>query len=506
MKIGRWAGLLAAAMLLAGCGNFWQAPGGNGASFTLTSNPTSITMSTTAASTGTSTISVTPASTFTGTVTLTCAVTSAPSGVSSSNYPTCGLSPTSLTFSSATAQPSTLTTTNSSSPATGGYVVTVTGASSGVVAETTTVCVVVGSGTCSSSASTSGKFYILSNVTGTTFQVVSYSITSGQLTALSSPAALSGQAYSMAIDPTGNFLYVGTNGGILLYKIGSGGTLTLNQSWISTNTDPSAYALAVDSTGQWLLDASNSGPTLYAYPISPSTGLSTLGSNINVPSKLLISGGSVGVGGLAISPDKSLVAVAVGSATQTVTFSAGSGGNGSVSPFTGTVSTTTAKGTAVSVAFDTQTRFLYIGETGVPALSTSGGLRMISITSDVPGNDVSGSPYASGGTNPHAILTSSNGYVYVANYQGTGNGVVTEFLLSASTPSLTQQSNTVSTGVAPYGMTVDSTGDFVLVVNNQGTSPLSAFTFDATTTSKLDPYSLSGSLGAGPVAIVAAPK
>jgi hypothetical protein len=363
----------------------------------------------------------------------------------------------------------------------------------------------VGVSSCSNTAGSSGVFYILSNVTATTFQVVSYSIASGQLTALSSPPALTGQANSMAIDPTGSFLYVGTNGGILLYKTGSSGTLTQDTS--GSISDPYAYALQVDSTGHWLLDASNTPgqPTLYAWPISTTNGESTLGSGVNVPARLLVSGGSVGFGGLAISPDKNLVAVAVGSATQTISFSAGSGGNGSVSPITGTIYTTTAKGTAVSVAFDTQTRFLYIGETGVPGLSTSGGLRMISITSDVPGNEASGSPYASGGTGPHSILANSNGYVYVANWQGTSAGNVTAFLLNASTSSLTPQSNTASTGVEPYGMAVDSTGDYVLVVNNQGSPPMSAFTFDATTTGKLDTTSLTGSLNAGPWAIVAAP-
>ena len=162
------------------------------------------------------------------------------------------------------------------------------------------------------------------------------------------------------------------------------------------------------------------------------------------------------------------------------------------------------------MSFGPGTSFLYIGETGVYGSSTtdSGALRIIPISSDVLGTEpavTSTYPYPSGGTGPHAILADSNGYVYVANWVGTGSGNITAFLLNASTPSLALQSNPVSTGVMPYGMAVDSTGNFVLVVNNQGNSPLSAFTFDATTTGKLDTYSLSGSLGAGPVAIVAAP-
>ena len=81
MKMGRWAGILAAAAFVTGCGDFWQAPNNSTTSFTL-SNSGAITVST-AGGTGTSTITVTPGSSFTGTVTLTCAVTTAPSNATS---------------------------------------------------------------------------------------------------------------------------------------------------------------------------------------------------------------------------------------------------------------------------------------------------------------------------------------------------------------------------------------------------------------------------------------
>lgn len=55
-------------------------------------------------------------------------------------------------------------------------------------------------------------------------------------------------------------------------------------------------------------------------------------------------------------------------------------------------------------------------------------------------------------------------------------------------------------------MILDNTGDFVLVVNNQGTTPFDAYTFDATTTGLLDPVSLTGSAPSSPIAIVAVPK
>ena len=98
----------------------------------------------------------------------------------------------------------------------------------------------------------------------------------------------------MAIDPTGHFLYVGTNGGILLYDTGTSGTLTRDTTVLLSDIYP--FALQVDSTGHWLLDASNTqaNQLSYAWPISIINGESTLGSNISVPSQYLISGGSVG--------------------------------------------------------------------------------------------------------------------------------------------------------------------------------------------------------------------
>jgi hypothetical protein len=341
--------------------------------------------------------------------------------------------------------------------------------------------------------------------------IAGYSINSSTLTALSGgttdmPTGTT-SAWAMAVAPSGNYLYVSTNNGILIYTIGSGGTLTLNTS--GSLGDLTSYALEVDSTGQWLLDASNTtaGPVLYAWPISASTGLPATFSISDIPGLQLSAGNSVGEGGIAISNDDKLVAVAAGNATYTVPFTAGNGTITTAGPF-GTAYKTTAKSgaTAISVAFESSSspKFLYIGETG--DFTSSGGLRMIPIASDVPGTEPSTSPYPSGGTGPHAILANSNGYVYVANYGGTGAGNVTAFLVNASIPSLTVQSSPAVTGDEPLGMAVDNTGDFVIVINSQGTSPVDAYTFDATTTGLLDAVSLTGSAGSNPVAIVAVPK
>ncbi|MFY9852869.1 MAG: beta-propeller fold lactonase family protein [Terracidiphilus sp.] len=498
MKMGKRAWLLLAAAPLvaglAGCGDFWEAPGGS-TSFTLSSNPTSITLA--ASSSGNSTITVTPSSSFTGTVGLTCSVTS-PSGASSPT--TCSLSSSSLTFSSSTAQTSTLTATSGTTL--GNYTLTVTG-TSGSVSETTSVCVVVGTGTCTTTASTSGNFYILNSSS-----VNGYNVQSGALTAISNSSFTLSGALAMAVDPAGSYLWVASSSGITPYKISSSGSLTQG-SPISAFSDPVVGALQVDPSGKWLLDASLSG-TLFAYPIASGTQDTSRSIQTNIQ---LASASAVEPGGMAVSPSGSaypIIAVALG-ATGTQVFSFDSNNS---SPIVAGSTIKPYGQDAFSVAIDPSNGFLYVGETdGFPGSTTgdSGDLRVFAIGSgsvteiSYPNTATTKTPYASGGTTPHAILAASNGYVYVANWQGASSGIVTAFLLSASTPSLTLQSNTVATGDEPFSMAVDSTGDYVMVVNSQGNPYFNAFTFDSTTAGQLD-ASATGSTAVGPTAIVAVPK
>jgi hypothetical protein len=406
MKMGRWTELLAAAALLAGCGDFWQPPSG-------------------------------------GTTTTTSTCTAAPT-------------------------PSTTVT---------------------------------------ASTLTSGNLYILNDISPTTFQVLGYSIASGSLTPFTSTAALSGQGYAMAIDPNGKYIFVSSSNGIFLYSIGTAGALTLQNNSQAVVSDTSAYAIQVVSASgsAWLLDASNATSTqsdLYAIPLNSSTFIPTISSIGSAPTVKLTSGGSVSQGGMAVSSDNSLISVAEGSAgTQTVAFTAGN----TTSPFGSTVYTTAPKGSAaISVAFSPQSNNLYIGETAVFTCNTnSGGLRIIPITAGIPGTEPAASPYPSGGTSPHAILAAANGYVYVANWQGSSAGNITGFLVTTA-PALTLQSNTVATGTEPVGMVEDSSDKFVLAASGLGSTTFDAYTFDATTTGQLD-TALTGSTGTAPVAIVAVP-
>ena len=497
MKMGKWAWLLLAAAPLvaglAGCGDFWQAPSGS-TSFTLT-NSGAITVSPGATTGNTATITVTPSSSFTGTVALTCAVT-APSGAS--NATTCGLSSSSLTFSTSTAQTSTLTATTQSGTTAGDYTLTVTG-TSGTVSETTSVCVDVTTsttGNCSSASGTSGVFYVLNQETN---QVVAMSIASGKLTTIGSLTLPTAHPIAIAVAPNGNFLYVSTVGGIYLYTIGSGGALQLGNGGSVISQDL-AYTMQVDSTNSWLVDAVSGSTQLAAIAINSSTGVLATASEseqyFTLPASTPVQ--------LAISPSSCTncyVFVAMGDGgTEAIHFSPTN-----ANPFVGaTHYVVLHSGGDNAIAVDPSNRLLYVGEAdALPTATQSGGLRVFSIGSTIA--ELAGSPYTSGGTGPSAIAPTSDGnYVYVGNQAVSGSSSDNIASFSVSTTALTSISTVTAGPSGPLGLAVDSTGNYLMAVDSAGSPDLDAYTMSSGTLTS----ALTGTTGTDPVqavAIAAAP-
>lgn len=489
MQSKRWIKLaLAAPLLLAGCKGFWD-PISSTSDFTISNSGTISVASPGDTSGNTSTITVTPSSSFTGTVALTCAVTTSPSNASSPV--TCSLSPTSVSISGTTAQTATLTATTTSTTTTGSYEITVTG-TSGSVSTTTTACVTVGTSSSNcTSAATSGNFYVLTNTS-----ISGYSINAGSVNALSNSSFTNlNETTAVAIGPSGNFLYVAATGGIFLYTINTS-TGALSQGSVSFG-DSVPEALQVDPSGKWLVDASATG-TLYAFPITSSGTEDTSRSVQN-----LALAGTPAQGGLAISPNGALIAVALeSSGTEAFPFTAGNNspiGN-AYSPITKPYG---SGGSSVAVAIDPQSRLLYVGETAAFPSSTtnSGALRIFTIGTNSLTEFAYTAPYAPAGTGPHAILPmSTGGYVYVASWQSGAAGVITGY--SVTTSALTALANTSATGTQPNGLAEDSSSNFVLAVSNSGTT-LSAYTIDSSTGQLSSP--ITGSPVSNPIAIVAAP-
>jgi len=464
---------------LSGCKNFWAAPAGS-TEITLTNSGN---IPVTAGATGTSTITVTPANSWTGTVTMSCAVTT--SIASDVSPATCSLSPTSVSISGSTAGTTTLTATTTATTTAGVYTVTVTGTTSDGTTATTPVCVAVGSGTCTSSAGTSGIFYVLNQ---TTDQIATLSVSSAGLTTVAPATSLpAATPLAIAVAPNGNFLYVSTESGIFLYTISSDGTLTLaNSQAISLDL---ATTMQVDATNQWLVDTVNGIAEVNAIAIDPTTGaLATSGEKEQVfalPSTTPVQ--------VAISPDSSscaacyvFVAMAAGG-TEVIHFNPAS-----ANPFTsseGTINPANSQGGANAVAVDPQNRLLYVGETAALSGTQTGGLRAFIITSSGV-TPLAGSPYTSGGTGPSSILPTADGnYVYVANQTvaGSAKGNITGF--SVSTTSLATIGTTPAGASGHLGLAEDSTGSYLLAVDFAGNPDLQAYTMSsgALTSAVTDP-------------------
>ncbi len=336
----------------------------------------------------------------------------------------------------------------------------------------------------------SGVFYVLNQgrqqVAGFAFakgSTAPTAVTNGSTTFAAVPLA-------MAISPNGGFLYVSTGGGVFGYSIGSGGALTLlnNNQPISSDLPTS---IAVDGTGSWLLESTSGSGVLNAVPVSTSTGIldstRTL-QTVNLPNTILTQ--IISSAGNATNP---YVFVGMGSGgTAVIPFTATSTTN----PF-GTVTripTISSSGGATAVAVDPTNRLLYVAETVAVTGTQTGGLRVFAIGSNSSMKEVSGSPYKTGGTGPSAILATPDGnFVYVANkaVSGSSTGNISGYPVasSAGVYSLGALINTIATGVGTVGLAEDNTKTYVLAVNssNSNNSPdLNTYTFDATTSGKLN--------------------
>ena len=355
----------------------------------------------------------------------------------------------------------------------------------------------------------SGVFYVLNQTAG---QIVAYDISSGTLNKIGAYAIAGPNA--IAIAPNGNFLYVSTlASGIFVYDIGSGGALTVGNGGQAISGDP-ALATEVDKTSSWLIDAfvnANGQVQLDAIPLNSS---GTYTSGASVPS-VSFSVTNATVKQMALSGDNSYVFVALGSGgTIAVPFSSGS--SNPLGSTAKTISVANSGGSALSVAVDPSStpRLFYIGETLANSTGNSGGLRVFNYSSLSSGTltQASGSPIASGGLAPNAILPISSGnYVYVGNGAGnTASGNIAWFPITASGTTYTVAAgSTITAGIQPMGLAEDSEGNFVLAVatggsTSSGNPDLEAYTMSSgaltaaiTSTTGTDPV--------GAVAVAALP-
>ena len=309
---------------------------------------------------------------------------------------------------------------------------------------------------------------------GTGGTLSAYSLTSGVMAALSgSPITLTATPTSIVVAPNNNFLFVGTQLGVFLYTIGSGGVLTEGNDDTIVYLGPSyPKYLAVDSTSSWLIVANNDSTELDALPISATTGIPTTSTPVSVT---LTDTGPVQVG---FSPANTSVFVALGTGgTNVWAFNAANsspwGTTRSAIPLLAT--STYKSSSANAVAVDTTSTYLFVAES---TANTSGDV-LREFTLSTLGSEVD---YATG-KGPAAILPDLSGaYVYVANQT---DNTITGFSLSAGALTALADSP-FSTAKTPLALAEDSTKSYIYSIGYSTNPNLWLYKFDSTTSGTLD--------------------
>ena len=210
--------------------------------------------------------------------------------------------------------------------------------------------------------------------------------------------------------------------GIYLYTIGSGGALTIGNGGAVISSDIPA---AMQVSGSWLIDAfipTTGTVQMNAIPINASTG-AYAGSGAPPYQAFNVTNASVQQ--MALSPDGDQFVCRARQRAARSWFPSPPATRIRWVRQATVIPVVNSNGSALSVAVDPTNRLFYIGETLANSAANSGGLRVFNYSS-LSGalTQLSGSPIASGGLAPNAILPIASGeYVYVANGQGnTGRG------------------------------------------------------------------------------------
>ena len=355
----------------------------------------------------------------------------------------------------------------------------------------------------SSSSSTSGDIVYVAN--GTADTVSGFVVGTGTLTAVSgSPVSLGFSPTALAVNPADSILFVAGSSQIAAFSIASGGVLgSLTSGVTSGLTD--VVAMDISPDGQWLfaLDGSFSSGvvTVYEYQIDSSTGGLTPEAGANISG---ITGGTTVTNSSAIkvSPNGEFVFVALGTGGDlSIQFNTAASSGAMSNPNQMTLASLPTSTMDNALAVNSDSTILYIAR----SYSTSvGAIAAYSIGSGGVLNPV---PVAQGttGVQPSAVVLNAAGTdVYVANRT---TSTISEFSTTANSSGLLPSlgTGTIDSGSAPIGLAVDNSGDYLLAAANGGSSDLTMYSYDSTTTGKLDlsAATATGTDPTGPVAIAA---
>ena len=339
--------------------------------------------------------------------------------------------------------------------------------------------------------STSGGdyVYVANQTTGT---LSAYSVGSGALTVISgAPYSLGFAPTAVAVNPANTIVFVaGANSGIGYidaYSIGSSGALTLLAQNNVGLGDP--ISLDVSPDGQWLIGLDGNGLTVDEYQINATTGQLTLATGATY----VISNATVVPRGLKISPNANFVFVAIGTAGDLVF------------PFNTTNGVLSSPGRLTlpanvsdnALAVSPDSGYLYIARSG-----TNGGLAVYTVSSAGVLTAITGSPFTAG-SQPFSVVVNSGGTAaYVANQL---DSTISGYTIASGGTATAISGSPYSNNSEPSGLVIDKTGKYLLAISNAGAPDLTLYSFDSTTTGKLDFVSSTstGTDPTGPISIAA---
>ncbi len=332
-----------------------------------------------------------------------------------------------------------------------------------------------------SSTSNSGDYLYVTNVATTS--VSAFSVSGGAVNAIGS-YSLTGLTNpgSVVVSRQNTFVYVGGQGGIQAFSIGSNGALTAINGGVSSVSD--FVSMATSPDGNWLFALDAETLALDVYAINSSSGVLTGAST----SSYVLSTPTAGVApiphAVRISANGDYIAVALGQAGDLFyTFNTSTGvltlGPNAISPNLGVTNNTFYDN---AVEFDTGSDTVFFARQG----SSTGTSEVASYTIAANGG-LSPKQTIACGNVPYGLAFDKSGtYLYVAN---RSDSTISGYALTSG--SLTQVAGSpFSGGTNVQALVHDNSGSYIAAAAIGGGSDLTLYALDAVTLGKLDPVSV----------------
>ena len=353
-------------------------------------------------------------------------------------------------------------------------------------------------------SSTSGDYvYVVNSVTNSLYE---YAVGSSVLTAISgSPLTLQSGlvARSVVVTPGNGFVYVGGNGGIYCYSIGTTGALTAVTAG-DVQATANFVSLTASIDGKWLLGLDSGAltglPAVYVYGVNTATGVLTLSTTLQIPSPSagISPAPTVVANTVAISRNNGVVAVTLGTAgAQVYAFNDSTGAlvSSGTSP-TGVYNSSTAY-SYNGVMFDVNSAYVYFSQT---AISGSGsGVAEFSVTGTGVLSSQQLSFTASGGGPAPLVEDATGTYLYAGNR--TDSTVTGYTVASGALTVLATAPYSSSPGIV--ALTRDNGTKYIVGVGSGGGNDVTLYALDAITAGKLDAVGVIATGATGSVAVAA---